>query len=264
MRPTSVFLGAVVLVSSSPLAVAPPAGGAEGTPCSAEVDLTIAPGLSNTPSSGTWTTNGETGTITCTGRLGGSEITGPGTIGGHGRYGVNDPDTCRGGEADGPQFFSIPTSGGIQHITNDHFSTYGPLEGGGVYGGEFHGPRFSGTFQARPVEGDCVSAPITKAHFTIKAALSRYVRTQNGALAGGPYDPIRFPREADDRRGGPAMTGSGPCSGTPQRFSTDEIVDILASTEVFGALDGDALVDLVLHFDTFGRPARQEGGPWRE
>src|ERR1051325_2150870 len=122
-RPRSILVSAVVVLGSSLLAVGPAARGTEGIPCTAEVDLTVAPGLSNSPSSGTWTTNGETGTITCTGRLGGYEVTGPGTIGGHGRYGVNDPDTCRGGEADGPHFFSIPTSGGIQHIRNDPFVT---------------------------------------------------------------------------------------------------------------------------------------------
>jgi len=170
-RPRSILVSAVVVLGSSLLAVGPAARGTEGIPCTAEVDLTVAPGLSNSPSSGTWTTNGETGTITCTGRLGGYEVTGPGTIGGHGRYGVNDPASCRGGDADGPQFFSIPTSGGIQHIRNDHFVTYGPLKGDGPYGGEFRGPRFSGTFQARPVEGDCVTAPITKAHFAVKGTM---------------------------------------------------------------------------------------------
>src|SRR4051812_8009052 len=158
MRPTPILISAVVVLSSSLLTIGPVALGADGAPCSAEVDLSVAPGLSNSPSSGTWTTNGETGSITCTGRLGGYEITGPGTIGGEGRYGSRDPATCRGGEAEGPHFISIPTSGGIQHIRNDHVATYGPLKGDGPYGGEFRGTRFSGTFQARPVKGDCVSA----------------------------------------------------------------------------------------------------------
>jgi len=111
------------------------------------------------------------GTITCTGTVNGRTITGPGTIGGDGRYGAKDSATCRGGEADGFHYLSIPTSGGRQEITNDHTATYGPLKGGGVMGGEFTGPYFSGTFQARPIQGDCLSAPLTKVHFTIKGTL---------------------------------------------------------------------------------------------
>jgi hypothetical protein len=172
MRPISILLSAAVALGSSLLVVGPAAKAAEGAPCTAEVDLSLAPGLSNSPSSGTWTTNGETGTISCTGTLNGNKITGPGTIGGEGRYGTRDPDTCGGGgEAEGPHFISIPTSSGTEHIRNDHVATYGPLEGDGVVGGEFHGPRFSGTFEARPVDGDCVSAPITKVHFIIKGTL---------------------------------------------------------------------------------------------
>jgi hypothetical protein len=101
------------------------------------------------------------------------DMTGPGTFSGHGRYGTKDPDTCGGGgEADGPQFLAIPTTGGIQRITNEHFSTFGPLRGGGVVGGEFIGPRFSGTFQAQPIKGDCISAPVTKVHFSVKGTLT--------------------------------------------------------------------------------------------
>ena len=51
------------------------------------------------------------------------------------------------------------------------------------------------------------------------------------------------------------MTGPGPSPGIARGASTDEIVDILASTEVFGALDRDALVALVPHFEPLNVPA---------
>jgi len=161
----------LVVVAGCFLFPAEPVLGDAGTPCTGEVVLTLSPGLSNWGSTGTWTSNGQTGTISCTGKANGYDVAGRGTFGGHGRYGTKDPDTCRGGEADGPQFLSIPTSGGTQDITNEHFATYGPLQGGGVVGGEFTGPRFSGTFEARPIEGDCVSAPLTKVRFSVRGTL---------------------------------------------------------------------------------------------
>lgn len=170
MRATS-RVAAVVVVLGWTVSPAFPALGAEGTPCTGEADLTISPGLSNSPSSGTWTADERAGTITCTGKVNGYDVTGPGTFGGHGRYGTKDPDTCGGGEAEGIHLISIPTSSGTQNITNEHSAVYGPLKGGAVVGGEFTGPRFSGTFEARPVEGDCVTAPMTKVHFTVKGTM---------------------------------------------------------------------------------------------
>jgi hypothetical protein len=34
---------------------------------------------------------------------------------------------------------------------------------GGVGAGEFKGSRFSGTFEFTPTQGDCITAPVTKA-----------------------------------------------------------------------------------------------------
>ena len=171
MRTKCTLLTVVVMLSSTFVVTASPAEGTDGTPCTGEVDLTVDPGLSTSPTSGTWTTHGETGTFTCRGTVNGYDVTGPGTFGGYGHYGSKHPDTCSGGEADGLHLISIPTSAGVQHVTNNHTATYGPLEGGGIFGGEFTGPRFSGTFQARPVEGDCLSAPLTKVHFSVNGTL---------------------------------------------------------------------------------------------
>jgi hypothetical protein len=156
--------GTVVLFLIAGLGVvAAPARGAEPTRCLAEFDVTISPGLSSSPSSGTYTTEGETGTITCEGPINGYRPTGAGRRGEHGTYGLTDPDTCAsGGEGTQVLSLTIPTTGGDQHVTDEGIFTYGPLEGGGAYGGSFRGKRMRSTFQVTPVEGDCVTTPVTR------------------------------------------------------------------------------------------------------
>lgn len=142
-----------------------PATAQQPTHCVGEFDVTISPGLSNSPSSGTFTTNGETGSITCDGPVNGYQPTGVGHRGEQGNYGINGPDTCAsGGEGDMALSFTIPTTGGDQRITDTGTFTYGPLEGGGTYGGTYTSKRMRSTFQVTPLEGDCATSPITRAH----------------------------------------------------------------------------------------------------
>src|SRR5258706_9801284 len=57
------------------------------TPCAFEADVSLSPGLSRSPSSGTFTTKGESGTLDCQGDVGGGQpATGRGTFGADGRY----------------------------------------------------------------------------------------------------------------------------------------------------------------------------------
>ena len=134
------------------------------THCLAEFDVVLSPGLSGSPSTGTFTTQGETGSIVCHGPIQGFEVTGIGTRGEEGRYGVKDPDDCMGGEAAFTFSFTIPTVGGKQVVNGAGTSTFGPLQGGYVYGGTFTGERMYGKFEITPVEGDCVTTPVTMVH----------------------------------------------------------------------------------------------------
>ena len=43
-------------------------------------------------------------------------------------------------------------------------ATYGPLQGGYPYGGTFTGQRMYGKFEVTPIEGDCVTTPVTRVH----------------------------------------------------------------------------------------------------
>jgi len=156
------LIGAAVLA----LGVTPagPARGASGTPCTFEYDAVISPGISSSPSSGTLTSNGETGTITCSGPVNGKQPTGPGSFGVDGRYGTKGGVTCQsGGDVEGVLAFTIPTSGGAEHVTNHFTATFTGLQDG-LFPAQYTGDRMSGTAEATPRDGDCASKPITKYH----------------------------------------------------------------------------------------------------
>lgn len=55
--------------------------------------------------------------------------------------------------------------GGFETVISEFTFTVGgrfPTHGG-VGAGEFKGSRFSGTFEFTPTQGDCITAPVTKA-----------------------------------------------------------------------------------------------------
>jgi hypothetical protein len=165
MRKQCLTTALVVALVGGVGVAATPAKSAEPTHCVAEFDVTLSPGLSSSPSSGTYTTDGETGAISCDGPVNGHQPTGIGRRGEHGTFGVDDPDTCAsGGEGTQILSFTIPTAGGDQRVTDRGTFTYGPLEGGGAYGGSYTGERMRSTFQITPIEGDCVTTPVTRVH----------------------------------------------------------------------------------------------------
>ena len=162
-----VSLAAAAMLATATLA---PIGlgpaGAAGTTCSFGADVTISPGVGAAPNTGTFTTNGPSGTIDC----GGSR----GTMGFAGNYGTKDPDSCggafaNGNEGDGQFTLSTPGTG---DVAGAFTFVYGTLStNGGVVEGTFTSDQFSGLFQLAPAAGDCFSSPITKARITGKGTL---------------------------------------------------------------------------------------------
>jgi hypothetical protein len=154
------LLGAVMATAWVLSGVATPVAGQQSdTTCTAEADFTVSPGLSTSGSSGSFTTDGDTGTFDCKGQ-------GKGTLGFSGKYGTKDPDSCSsGGEGTASNSFKFSDGGG--EVTDEVEILYGPFQGG-VIGGSFKGARTSGTFEVTPIEGDCVTKPITKAHASFK------------------------------------------------------------------------------------------------
>lgn len=145
----------------------------QDTRCNADYDISLDPGLSTTARSGTYTSHGETGTWACDGTADGRRVTGIGTWGEQGRYGITGPNTCAksDGEAVQTTDITMPTAEGRVHISTPLHVWYGPLQGGGAFGGSFEGPRLYGTFTFMPTEGDCVTHPVTRVHVALKGWL---------------------------------------------------------------------------------------------
>ena len=166
-----VLVLALMLLSAPATSTAPAGAAGNSTQCSFEMNIVAQPGLTSSPSSGTITSNGETGTVSCKNDSGKSPA-GEGTAGTEGTYGTKDGDSCgSGGEGQGVQSFTISTASGDEHIKNNFTYTYGAFKAGALISGTFSGDRMSGTFQAQPMDGDCASAPVTRFHVTAVGTL---------------------------------------------------------------------------------------------
>ena|SRR5436305_9451697 len=168
-RPVAVGLLLVGALLAEPTGAG--AAGPAGAPthCTFTSTITLTPGLSVVPSSGTFTSGGETGTVSCDGPVRGIVPTGPGTLGVEGRYGTRDPDTCFGGEGEGRFSFTFPTATGVGRRSNVFTFSYSLV---GLSNSGFSGDGFGGGFDdVEPQEGDCVVTPVTrilvKGHGTI-------------------------------------------------------------------------------------------------
>jgi hypothetical protein len=163
-------LGAVVVLA--PVLTTPMARSEAGTPCAFDFILTASPGLTASPSSGSETTHGENGAITCDGPVNGKQPTGSGTDGFEGHYGTKKPYSCQDeGQGEGDQSITIPRAGGVEHFINHLTYAHGPYHQGQLFSGSIEGDRMSGTFEAEPMDGDCVSKPMTKFHIRGKGTL---------------------------------------------------------------------------------------------
>ena len=155
-----------LLFSLVPLA---PTGAADSeTKCLWAHDVFASPGLSTSPTSGSWTTKGpegETGTITCDGPINGKQPTGPGVLEARGRYGTQDGDTCQtGGEGDGVWSLTFPTADGSVHFVDPFTLRYGAFSTGAPFAVEFGGDRMNGSGEVQGFEGDCAANAVTKYH----------------------------------------------------------------------------------------------------
>lgn len=174
---------AAALAVAIPPGLAGSGGSGSGTTCRFASEFTIWPGLSVAPSSGSFASVSGTGTLECDGSVAGHHPTGRGTFGAVGRYGTEGPDSClSGGEGTAVQSFTLPTAGGEVAITNPVTFTWRPLprpvewerwSSGALISGEFKGESASGTFEVAALEGDCVTAPVTRVLFTARGVFPR-------------------------------------------------------------------------------------------
>ncbi len=98
------------------------------------------------------------GTIDCQGTFDGQQITGTGTYAVVGRIlaGPAGTATCPQGGGFGTQTFTIPSTDGSVTISEQFTFTWVGAAG------RFEGQTLSGAFEFTPVQGDCVSTPLTQ------------------------------------------------------------------------------------------------------
>lgn len=130
--------------------------------CFFEFTLTLNPGLTATPSTGTLSTGGETGSIACYGPVRGAMPSGVGTMGVEGTYGVAGGDSCAGGVASGTGAFTVPTPAGPKRMEGPFVVNY-YSSGVGYFTAAVDGgtSNFSGAVEFSPVAGDCINSPMT-------------------------------------------------------------------------------------------------------
>lgn len=148
-----------------------PAAAVEGARCSGTFVIRLNPGFSVQPSTGTHRSESPA-VLDCDGAIDGRPIVGAGTLTDEGPYGTEDPDSCMTGtEGTGLDRIVVPTADGPQTIDSHYTYTAAKVENGGPFNGEFKGSRYSGTFQFTVLEGDCLSAPITRVELRISGVL---------------------------------------------------------------------------------------------
>jgi hypothetical protein len=153
-------------------AQAAPAQAGKGA-CAGKLVLDILPGLSLEESSGSVYTR--SGSVTCTGRVLGTEVTGPGTYSSAVRYGDPTPASCVKGAAGwGLQTFTFPTAGQPLVVRSLYSYSIGPVSSDGLYTGRFSGDYFSGIVSMLPAKGDCVTSPVTLASATFSGDFHAY------------------------------------------------------------------------------------------
>ncbi|MDP8961859.1 MAG: hypothetical protein M3N32_09625, partial [Actinomycetota bacterium] len=138
--------------------------------CTATLDLTIEPGLSITPSKGTFTTGKKPGPIECTGILQGHEVIGPGALGITGNYGQSSEagDTCSLVVATGTYSLTLPTRHGPVSEKGNFAEVLGPTKEGSFSAVSDSRENWAGKFEFSSTQGDCVLTPITAARVTLQ------------------------------------------------------------------------------------------------
>ncbi len=148
-------LGALVSLLVSSL-YAMPIAGAQGTAstavCVHRWTDSISPGLTITARQVTFTSHGETGTITCIGQVNGNTVTGTGTFGEVGTF----RGTCASGNGSATFSFTVPTTAGPATFSVPVTFTYAA----GV--GLSSSAVFPGTFVVVPTAGDCLLTPVSR------------------------------------------------------------------------------------------------------
>ena len=163
--------GALATFAAAALLAAAPAqaAGKTSAACTNHFVATISPGFSPIATAGTQTTNGQTGSIACIGKIAGRRVTGIGSIGFDSTY---SGGTCASETATGTVRATIPTTAGPQHLVGALTVQRTALSISATVRFK-HGIRYRGVGTAIPVQGNCAMTPLQQALIVLTGTLSR-------------------------------------------------------------------------------------------
>lgn len=141
------------------------AAGATSAICTNLFTITIDPGWSMTPTSGTAAS--KTGSVTCVGKIAGHRVTGPGSMGIEANY---TNVTCPSSIITGTIWMRIPTTAGLQRMDGAlRVRRIGLIVQPEA---QFDNAHFSGIGIAIPTQGTCFLTPLRQARLSVTGALS--------------------------------------------------------------------------------------------
>ncbi|MDQ3677008.1 MAG: hypothetical protein M3401_09430 [Actinomycetota bacterium] len=159
--------GALAALATVALLAAAPAhaAGTTSAVCTNLFTITITPGFSMTPTSGTVTT--DSGSITCVGKIDGHRVTGPGTMSIKETY---TDVTCISSLISGTMYINVPTTAGDKDmegaLTVQRTALVVRPEA------RFPDARFSGVGVVVPTQGNCFATPLRKAVLSVTGTLT--------------------------------------------------------------------------------------------
>jgi hypothetical protein len=158
----------VMVILPEPVAGASPPGHGRAAVCTVDpFPLSISPGLTVAPTPVSFATTSPA-VVRCHGWVDGRQVIGPGSLTVQGTMsGPAGGASCAQADGKGRGLFTLPTADGpvemINTFTFEAISTAGVFRGDALSGMFIFGP---------PVEGDCVTAPLTSTIVTIVGAAS--------------------------------------------------------------------------------------------
>lgn len=184
-------------------------GGPSSAICVSRFSVTITPGFGPTPGSGTLASHGETGSITCIGKIGGHRVTGRGSVGLDETY---TRGSCLSHVGTGTVRVSLPTSAGVKHMVGAATSRRSGL--GLLAEVRFRDARFRGVGVAVPTQGNCLLTPLRRALITVSGSLN--ATSAVAAAASRPQPRRRCPLKPAsymDSRGSRRLAEGGGVGG---------------------------------------------------
>jgi hypothetical protein len=151
------YVSLLALAAAVLLAPAAPANAADPVvdlDCTITVTTAVNPGLTPEPQHIALTSQGLTGTATCTGTIDGQAVTGTGSFAVDSQLDVTG---CVNATGAGSFVLQIPTAGGTQTVAG-RFTSISTAASGTVVAGDL-----TGTATVVAADGDCVNTPITSA-----------------------------------------------------------------------------------------------------